>query len=211
MIWRNLPRYLRRLPETSYWYRVIHVLHIPFARRWERINWLYYQKWLESASGLGLDWWGIRLETPRIPGESDADYRGRLLIVYTMRRDDLSLATKVRRLVQFFTELSAENIRAESVYNTPEARNGFRMGGKLGEVRSFSRDYIYFTFRFILPDLQSTDREKMISLIEEVTLAGNYPEFHEELGTIKYFGSGGRVGDPLSMRRMNLPRMYRSY
>ncbi|PJZ41233.1 hypothetical protein CH370_13455 [Leptospira kmetyi] len=210
VVWKNQRNLVRKLGDSSLWYKFLKSVLSILNERAARLSWLYRQMWLETSDGFGLILWGARYKIAKLPGETDELYRSRLLLAKLFKLSIASVSSK-RQVVQFSTGLNSDEIRYSKVYETEESKNCFVMGGPI-DGRMMSRKYVLFRYRFLFPKLSdSFDRAELVRSMENVNVGGNVCEFWEEQGTFEPFVMGGSVSNKFHSRRAEKIKEYSIY
>ena len=209
LVWNNLRRAIRALGSGSTWFKILSRWNGILEARAEKATWIFNQTAIETAEDKGLDWWGQRpaYSAPRRrnEGESDDDYRDRLLEIRAQNSAGTTLGAKETIVQSFIPDgvvVTAENVRG----SVPHQEN-YRVGSNTG-TRCFSRIYIRFRYRFwlgILPD--TYDREKLNTVIEKVNVGGNVPEFREDRGPFLPMIVGASAQRRVASRRAESVRL----
>lgn len=195
--WPNLRRAVRALGSQSIWYRFLERLNRSMELRALRASWIYKQQNLETSDTYGLDLWGQRLLLARSEGESDADYKSRLLIHRAIRASGASIAVKTM-IVQSLT--AAVTFIFKIYRSSLHLDYMFKIGGPF-EAIQFSRKYILYRYRVLLPDLGDFNRLALNRALAQVNIGGNWPEIREDLGPFTPMGMGRVYTLPLQSRR----------
>jgi hypothetical protein len=209
--WANMRRVHRILGRDSQWYKQLQVFLLILNERGRRASWTYNQLWLETSTDAGLDAWGIRYGVERKAGETDEQYRERLVIERSFRDGKADLQAKRKRLLQYIGNIQPEELSIVSVYQIQDAQSSYAMGGRIDQA-VFTRKYILYRYRIQLPGLpESQDREQLIYLISQLTIGGNVPEFREDHGAIDWMQMGGSPSNPIGSRRSEQKHNLRIY
>ncbi|RHX94995.1 hypothetical protein DLM76_06585 [Leptospira yasudae] len=209
-VWKNQRNLIRKLGNSSLFYRILKSILSVLNERAVRLNWLYRQMWLETSDGFGLILWGARYKIQKLPGETDESYRNRLLLAKLFKMSIASVSSK-RQVVQFSTGLNPEAIRYSKIYEAEETKDCFVMGGA-PDQRMMSRKYMLFRYRFLFPKLaDSFNRNSLVQSMENVNIGGNVCEFWEDQGPFEPFVMGGTLTGKMHSRRAERIREYSIY
>lgn len=195
-------RSIRALGPASQWYMQLRVFLLVMDQRAVMASWTYNQIWLESATDIGLDLWGVRYQIQRNAGEQDESYRERLIVERAFRDGKSDLQSKRKRLIQYLGDVDSADVKIQSVYNLPVAKESFYMGGPIDQP-NYTRKYILFRYWIELPALSGgpTTRQKIVGLIAQLNIGGNIPEFRESQPDIDWMTMGGTMGETIGSRR----------
>lgn len=208
-VWANLRFKIRSIlnPENSLWYKSLSAFLLVMQTRKEQVQWLYEQRYLESSSGRGVDWWGARYSLQRRPGESDELFKLRILFAKEIRRIPGTIARK-KSLISILANLPIESIQIQFPYN-----HQFRVGDKSTLIVG-SRNYIHYAYRIYIKPIAREQRQNVIQMLESVNIGGSYWEIWEELsGLSSYDTSDGQLykGMKLSESPHGLSKYYLVY
>lgn len=199
-VWKNQRKRIRSTGVSGLWYRALNSLLLILEKRAEKLSWLYRQFWLESSDGPGLTAWGVRFRIPRRPGESEMNYRIRILLERLFKLSVPSISIKMQ-VISTITGLTRSQIQYKSVYKDNIGRDLFRMGDELGKPM-MSRSYILYRYRFYIPAMpESFDRNSLARGLDNVNIGGNVPEVWEDAGDFDPFVMGGTLTGKLHSRR----------
>lgn len=178
-VWMNMRRAIRSLGVGSLWYRSLDALLGVLVNRSLKAEWLLNQIFIETASGRGLDMWGKRYLLYRNLGESDYDFRVRILIEYAIRKKSPSGTQRIDILSKVL-KIDTSEIRVVNVYDYV-----FRVGGIVGKVCG-TRNYDFFTYRIYLPALTEDMINRAIWVMNYMNIGGNVPELwvRDETGDV---------------------------
>lgn len=209
-VWFNQRKAVRANGSNSLFYRALKIITKILENRATKLSWLYNQFWLEKSDGNGLVAWGIRYRIPKRPGESDNNYRNRILLDRLFKLSVPSVSTKLKALA-VMTGLSRSQIQYINLFNNDFGRNTFRMGDEIS-LPMMSRKYIIYRYRFYIPILpESFDRNELSSSLENVNVGGNVPEIWEDQGDFDPFVMGGSLTGKMVSRRSDRTREFLVY
>lgn len=173
MVWQNLRQKIRDLGKTSLWYRALFALLSGILQdRAERASWLYRQMWLESSDGYGLVLWGQRYGISKLYGESDDEFRLRIMQERALYQAGPTNANRKKVLTYIYDTTS---IKIERAYD-----HHAKIGGEIGEPIG-SIDYARFAYRIYVYDvpaekLTEANHHKAIKFIRALNVFGNWYE-----------------------------------
>lgn len=197
-VWSNLRLSVRRLGVESVWYKTLFALTSVFGKYSEKASWMYNQIWLDTATDNGLDLWGRRYRVSRI-GESDDDYRIRILQKKAINTSGVSLSDK-RGYIASILGTDVSNV----TINNNIRLSGFGMGSAIGGMVR-SRNYTIYGFVIDIPFLiTAAKRARMIELVKDTNLGGNYPVFVERTGEFEVMEMGTAMGRVIRSRNLSL-------
>lgn len=195
-VWVNLRVSIRRLGSDSIWYKTLFALLSVFGNYTTKANWIYLQIWLETATENGLDLWGLRYGIRRLTGESDSDFRNRILLQKAIKTSGITLLQKRQYIANILGVDISQIIVQNQTWNTSLA-----MGGTIGSFIS-SRNMTVYGYKIFVPIITvPSKRQRMVDLINATNLGGNYPMFFEATGTnYESFAMGGIMGGMIRPR-----------
>jgi hypothetical protein len=199
-VWKNQRKSVRSSGTSGLWYRALNSLLQILVNRSTRLSWLYRQFWLETSDGPGLNAWGIRYRIRRRPGESDNNYKTRIILERLFKLSVPSVSTKIQ-VISAITGLARSQFEYKSVYKDEVGKDLFRMGSPIS-LPMMTRKYILHRYRFILPPLPiEFDRASLVEGLNNVNIGGNVPEIWEDAGEFDPFVMGGTLSGKLLSRR----------
>lgn len=188
-VWSDQRRALRATGKKSIWYRIIKALSILLLERAERAVWLRKQIFLDTSDGYGLTLWGQRYEIPRYYGESDDDYRNRIISERMIARGDASNASR-KKILNVVFGINPSDVQILRIYDYHFSVGGISDRGNepshkgaIGSVVS-TRDYAVYTYRIYapLPEDLEMKLKKALSMMRDINIGGNYWELWFEKG-----------------------------
>lgn len=205
LIWRNLRPKIRRLGESSFWYKFLFSVNQIFQNRIDLFYWLFDQIWLETSSENGLDAWGRRYKIPRLENESDESYKARLLFYRANRKSGLSRKQKAV-VLENLLGLQSGIIKIENIRNASWA-----MGDPIGSPIANS-SFEVFGYRVTIDtELSESNRAILVSYINQVNIGGNYPTFTELKPIHPIYSMGGIMGEMQVISQFNEPQKIYQY
>ncbi|MBE7413343.1 MAG: hypothetical protein HS129_15000 [Leptospiraceae bacterium] len=205
-VWKNQRHTIRDKGITSLWYRGLKSILSILNNRSEKISWLYRQIWLDSSDSQGLAEWGIELELSKLPGESDDQFKSRLLLKEISRKTVPAVSAKLKS-IQILANVDSNEIQYFSIYRSSEAGiEHFRIGGMVNSPM-MTRKYILFRYRLMIPSLPDNfDRNVLIKTLEKMNTGGNVFEIWEDKGEFLPFVMGGTLTGKFNSRRADKKR-----
>lgn len=172
-VWLNLRRKIRTLGVDSLWYRALSALLNGILNdRAKRASWLYRQMWLESSDGYGLILWGQRYGISKLYGESDDDFRLRIMQERALYKAGPTNANRKKVLTYIY---NTTNIKIERVYDWH-----YTIGGEIGEPIG-SINYARFAYRIYVYDvpvekMTEANHYRALKFIRALNIFGNWYE-----------------------------------
>lgn len=222
-IWQHLPKRIVALKETSLWGRVlktllkpVQVLLVPMAN--EFMNAIF----LTTAKDEALEKHGAEYRLRKSPGETQDEYRARIVSLRQARRSGAVKST-LKSLAFVYLGVNAEIIEAFkndsnafTVGVTPIAPDDtkppqfYALG--VAAAPPLDSDFLAFTYWIILPDLSAREnvpRTDFVRAVERANYGGNEPIVFEKREKITAFTVGiSRMGLETYMMRRLVPEAY---
>ncbi len=168
-IWQNQRVKIRRLGAASVFYRLLKALTAPLIARGDDLQSLLDETTIVECPADRLWVWGERLKVYREDGESDAQYRLRLLEGKYIR---YGTASEQIWLISQYSGIPSEDITWEKM---PQQ---YYMGGTINGVLS-DRQKCFLSRRFYIPAGSVIDMEYIKSKIEKYLKGGESLEIIE--------------------------------
>lgn len=194
-VWVNLRVSIRRLGVDSVWYKTLEALVSVFSGYTTKANWIYAQIWLETATENGLDLWGLRYGIRRLTGESDNDFRNRIIQRKLINTTGIPISQKR----QYIADVLGIDV-SEVIIQNQTGNQSMAMGETIGSLVS-SRNYTVYGYVIKIPAItDSGKRQRMVELISSTNIGGNYPVFSEYSGSYESLSMGGLMGGMIRPR-----------
>ncbi len=224
-IWQHLPKRILALKETSVWARVLKTLGIPLPNVLIGMaNELYDAPFLRTAVGDSLDKHGESYRVRRNPGETDPDYRARLISVRQSRRSGAVKGT-LKALAYVYLGVIPEIIEAltndgnaftvgETVIAPDENNPPIFWALNVAAALPHDALYLAFVYWIVLPDLSAqsgVQRSEFVRAIERANYGGNEPIIFEKREKITAFQVGiSEIGINTYILPRLIPEVYKT-
>lgn len=218
-IWKHLPKRIIALKETSTWARVLKTLGIAVPDILiGAANELYDAPFLRSAVDDALDKHGESYRVKRNPGETNDEYRARLISVRQSRRAGAVKGTLkalayvylgvLPEIIEAFTNDDNYFLVGESVLAPDENNPAQFYALNVKAAAPYDSLYLAFVYWIVLPDLSArtgVPRSDFVRAIERSNYGGNEPIIFEKREKISAFEVGN---SEIGINTYILPRLF---
>lgn len=188
-VWPDQRRAVRATGKGSLWYRLLFALTLLLKERATRATWLRDQIWLDSSSEYGLTLWGQRYEIPRYYGETDDEYRARIISERMIARGDASNASRLK-ILNVVYGIDPADVRIERICDHHFAIGGISDRGDEpgyeGGIGSpvGTRDYAMHAYRIYTPLPADMEEKlgKVTGMMRDINIGGNVWELWFDKG-----------------------------
>jgi hypothetical protein len=167
-VWANERKAVRATGRWSFWYKILFSLTFLLHDRALRADWLRNQIWLDSSSDYGLVLWGQRYRIPKYYGESDDDYKARIISERLIARGDASNASR-KKILNVVYGIPVSDIRIVRLYDYH-----MPVGGAIGSAIA-TRDHAMHDYRIYAPIPSDVDGRlsKAMRMMNDINIGGN--------------------------------------
>lgn len=171
-IWGNLRRNIRDKGKDSVWYHFLYVILMPvFILALPIFNFIYQQIFIETATGIFLDYHSEKYHLVRRPAEIDSVFRQRIILQRALTKQGANIKAIIS-VCHSFTGVTPEVVQAR---DSLENQNAFVMGeSEMGEAYIVSHSWMTWTYNVNFPYMNGmVNWPKLKKIIEEVNFGGN--------------------------------------